>query len=99
MSNCDISGVYVVPATTYPATTSDYTYWPGPYYPYVEPINPVYPFVVPMPMPVPTLPSDQIGFWKVVGHCPKCGQPIWAQVALNVTDPPTTKRSCDCFKP
>lgn len=55
-----------------------------------------------MPNVYPTYPnpirvsSDQVGLWKVVGHCVKCGNPIYAQASVTALELPTTRRSCDC---
>ena len=34
-----------------------------------------------------------VGMWAVAGHCPKCGNPIWAK---DREGEPVVNRSCDC---
>ncbi len=68
--------------------------WMDPCVPPSPPIPLSYPLYVPVVTPVST-PSDWLGSWKVVGHCHKCGNPIYAQPSFS-HDPPITRRSCEC---
>ncbi len=73
----------------------DYSgYYQCPWYPTVT-IPMSYPVYVPVVTPV-AVPSDWIGTWKVVGHCHKCDNPIYAQMNCQYGEPPITKRSCEC---
>lgn len=35
--------------------------------------------------------------WSVVGHCPKCGAPIYVPGVWMGVNPPPNTYSCDCF--
>lgn len=36
--------------------------------------------------------------WVVVGHCPRCGAPIYAPAAWHGTGPPPSNPSCGCSR-
>jgi len=45
---------------------------------------------------------SSIDGWHVVGHCPRCGAPIWGKSAYDGTGEnmypcPKIERSCTCF--
>lgn len=42
--------------------------------------------------------ASQIGNWRAVGYCPKCGAPIWSKVSQYISDPPLpiSTFTCEC---
>lgn len=58
---------------------------------------PPYSYPAYWPYAIPAVPdAPQLGLWKVVGHCHKCGNPIYAMASTNAMNPPDTRRSCEC---
>ena len=35
----------------------------------------------------------------IIGHCPRCGSPIWSPTIWHGVIPPPAQHSCDCFPP
>lgn len=93
-------------AMTVTGTTVGYgDYWPSYQWPshYLPPYRwpDYYPVSCPVYVPVPAAPlalPTSVGGWTVVGHCHKCGNPVYARPSLPrpLDDKPETVRSCEC---
>lgn len=35
--------------------------------------------------------------WTPVGHCPKCGAPMYVPMVWHGVQPPSPQRTCGCF--